>query len=93
MFSILPLSISSAANLYKQLSDQESLNVHAEVVALQQRLGITYKDASHRLYMAELEKLKAADSAHKAFKNIDNRLETYLSNLNMRFANEGANAD
>ena len=39
--------------------------------------------------MAELEKLKAADLAHKAFKNLDNRLETYLKSLNMCFADAG----
>ena len=36
-------------------------------MALQERLGITYKDASHRLYMAELEKLKADERMYKAF--------------------------
>ena len=63
-----PLWISAAADPSKQLSDHKCLTLHAEVVALQQHLGITYKDASHQLYMAELEKLKAADLAHKAFK-------------------------
>lgn len=40
--------------------------LHAEVKALQDRLGIAYKDASHRLYMAEIAKLKAEDIALKS---------------------------
>ena len=39
--------------------------------------------------MAELKKLKAADLAHKAFKNLDNCLETYLKTLNMHFTDAG----
>lgn len=34
------------------------LNLHAEVIALQKRYGLSYKDAAHRLYMAEVEKIK-----------------------------------
>jgi len=37
------------------------------VISLQNRLGISYKDASHRLYMAEIEKLKADRKIFKAF--------------------------
>ena len=40
---------------------------HAEVLALQDWLGISYKDASHRLYMAELEKAMADQCMFKAF--------------------------
>jgi hypothetical protein len=47
------------------LTDREYLTLHAEVKALQERLGISYKDASHRLYMAEVEKLKVDDGARK----------------------------
>jgi hypothetical protein len=41
--------------------------LHAEVKALQATLGISYKDAVHRLFMAETERVKKADSAAKAF--------------------------
>jgi hypothetical protein len=34
------------------------LNLHAEVKALQNMYGLSYKDAGHRLYMTEVEKLK-----------------------------------
>ena len=70
------------------MSNQENLMLHAEVVALQQKLGISYKDASHQLYMAELEKLKVADEAHKAFKNLDKRLTELLEYHNEHFGHD-----
>ncbi|KAF8811076.1 hypothetical protein BYT27DRAFT_7018481, partial [Phlegmacium glaucopus] len=51
-------------------SDWERLSAHAEVLALQERLGISYKNASHRLYMAELERLKSDEKMHTAFVNL-----------------------
>ena len=50
-------------------SDRERLLAHAEVLALRERLGISYKDAAHRLYMAEVERLKADEKLHKGFAN------------------------
>ena len=78
----------SSSRVKQQLSDQENLTLHAEVVALQQKLGISYKDASHRLYMAELEKLKVADETHKAFKNLDKRLTELLEYHNEHFGHD-----
>ena len=43
------------------------MSAHAEILELQNRLGISYKDASHRLYMAEMEKLKVKQKTIKAF--------------------------
>lgn len=37
------------------------------MIALQDRLGISYKDAAHRLYMAEIEILKAEENVFKSF--------------------------
>ena len=37
--------------------------LHADVMSLTQQLGLSYKDAAHRLYSAEIERLKMADSA------------------------------
>ena len=37
------------------------------------------------MYIAELEKLKVTEASHKAFKNLDKRIESYLENLNTRF--------
>ena len=38
---------------------------HAEILALQEWLGLSYKDAAHCLYMAEMERLKADESSYK----------------------------
>ena len=62
--------------------------MHAEVIALQDKLGISYKDASHCLYMAEIEKLALADANHKAFRNLDTRIEQYLLDINEHFGAE-----
>jgi len=67
---------------FQQLSDQENLLLHAEVLALQETLGISYKDASHRLYLAELEKLKVADEKYKAFKNLETRISKFVADIN-----------
>jgi hypothetical protein len=50
-------------------------------VALQEKLGISYKDAAHRLYIAELEKLKVHDLASKAFENLEKRIDSYIVSL------------
>ena len=59
--------------------------LHAEVLALQEMLGISYKDASHHLYLAELEKLKVADEKHKAFKNLGHHLGRVIDGINEDF--------
>jgi hypothetical protein len=51
-------------------SDRERLLAHAEVLALQAKLGISYKDAAHRLYMAELERLKVDQKMYRAFNTL-----------------------
>lgn len=38
-------------------------------------LGISYKDAAHRLYMAEIERLKLTDSAAKGLSVLKERIE------------------
>jgi hypothetical protein len=57
--------------VFQESSDRERLSAHAEVLALQDRLGISYKDASHRLYMAEVERLKSDENMNKAFANVE----------------------
>jgi hypothetical protein len=83
----------ASSRVEQQLSDQENLILHAEVVALQQKLGISYKDASHRLYMGELEKLKVADETHKAFKNLDKRITGLLEYHNENFGDDSSAID
>jgi len=54
------------------------MSAHAEVLALQQRLGLSYKDAAHRLFMAEFEKLKADEKLYKSFANLKGSIEKVL---------------
>ncbi|KAF8805952.1 hypothetical protein BYT27DRAFT_7103388 [Phlegmacium glaucopus] len=66
------------------LTERECLGLHAEIKSLQERLGISYKDASHHLYMAELEKLKAEKDASKAFSNLMMRTERAVKMFNQK---------
>lgn len=50
------------------------LTLDTEVLALRERLGASYKDASHRLYMAEYEKLKADSRAQKTFAGLTHQV-------------------
>ena len=76
MFPPVPVSCfkfwMGSADKFQGASDRERLSAHSEVVALQQRLGISYKDASHRLYMAELEKVKRDQYIYKSFTILEN---------------------
>lgn len=44
--------------------------------ALQKTLGISYKDAAHRLFLAEVERVKKTDSAEKSFSAIQQSLQS-----------------
>lgn len=68
------------------------MTLHADVLALQDRWGISYKDASHRLYMAEVEKLKVNAKCHKAVENVASHAEDVLKNI-MNELKKVANAD
>jgi hypothetical protein len=50
-------------------------------LALQEWLGISYKDTSHQLYMAELEKAKSDEIMHKAFVNLQILTEEALERV------------
>jgi hypothetical protein len=56
------------------------LRLHSKIIALTTRLGISYKDAAHRLYMAEIERLKMADSAARSFAMIKQRIDNMIEN-------------
>lgn len=59
----------------KSLSDPEILSLLAEAKTLQHRYGISLKDACHRLYLAEISKLEAVDTAEKTMAVIRSRLD------------------
>jgi hypothetical protein len=56
----------------------EALTLHAEVKALQNRLGISYKDAAHRLYSAEVSKMKALKELTNSFQFIRRSIDIIL---------------
>jgi hypothetical protein len=69
----------------QKLTDRELLNCHAEVKALQNQLGTSYKDASHRLYMAKVKKLEQQDVTLKTFATVKERMESNLQSFQHRF--------
>ena len=69
----------SGSNPSQGHSERERLLLHAEVKALQDYLGISYKDAAHRLFLAEVERVKKADSAEKSFRSIRCSLESLVT--------------
>ena len=52
---------------------------HAEVMSLRDHLGISYKDAYHHLYLAELERLKAERVCLFGLERFDQDIEDALS--------------
>jgi hypothetical protein len=70
----------------QDLTDRELLSCHAEVKALQDQLGTSYKDASHRLYMAEVEKLEQQDITLKTYATLKERVENKLKSFEMRLS-------
>jgi hypothetical protein len=56
------------------------LELHAEVKALQARLGISYKDAAHRLYMAEIAKLNSEKDAEASMMKIKEIIDNTVIN-------------
>lgn len=60
-------------------SERERHLLHAEVKALQVSLGLSYKDAAHRLFLAEVERVKKADSAEKSFAAIRRSLQSLVT--------------
>lgn len=61
------------------------MGLHADIMTLRDTLGISYKDASHRLYMAEWEKLKIDDRLHKAYQLLNKRTHDAVVNLQEKF--------
>jgi hypothetical protein len=51
---------------------------YAEVKALQKQLGLSYKDAAHRLYMAELESIRKSHSAAQYLDHLQGRVDAIM---------------
>jgi hypothetical protein len=73
--------------LLQILTDRELLGCHAEVKALQNNLGTSYKDASHRLYMAEVETLEQQDIMLCTYATLEKRMECDMKSFKRRLSN------
>jgi hypothetical protein len=71
---------------------REMMGLHAEIVSLRETLGISYKDASHRLYMTEWAKLKTDERTHKAFEVLRGRTRDALVSFQTRLGQLGGNS-
>ena len=65
------------------------MGLHAKVMSLCETLGISYKDACHRLYMAECDKLKTDDRTQKAFSILTQCTRMALSSFQERLGQLG----
>jgi len=54
------------------------LALHAKLRALQQELGLSYKNSAHRLFLAEVKKQKEQDKAKKVFSAIRQRIDSIM---------------
>jgi hypothetical protein len=61
------------------MTQRELLGLHAEVKALQGQFGISYKDAAHRLYHAEVQKLSALTDCEAALSEIHKGVDYIIS--------------
>jgi hypothetical protein len=60
------------------------LTIHAEVKAMQEKYGLSYKDAAHRLYHSEVQKLKAEDIAYRSMQEMNQQNSSIVQDLQMR---------
>lgn len=49
--------------------------MHAEVLTVREQWGLSYEDAAHRLYMAEVRKLEVLREAEHAFEALRERVD------------------
>ena len=60
---------------------------HAEILALKQKYGLSYKDAAHCLYHSEVQKLNAEDEAYAMIselrRQVDDIVEKDVKNMIM----------
>ena len=63
------------------------MGCHAEVKALQNNLGTSYKYASHRLYMAEVETLEQQDIMLHTYVTLKKRMEWDMKSFEWRLSN------
>ncbi|KAF9471419.1 hypothetical protein BDN70DRAFT_901365 [Pholiota conissans] len=62
------------------ISEQEVLSLHAEIEAVQQRYGITFKDAAQRLFMSEVACVQSHFNAMQGFASTSERIRNTMLN-------------
>lgn len=66
---------------HQSLTERELLAVHAEIKALQQQHGLSYKDAAHRLYHSEVQKLRVEDDACKVISGLREHIDILSTDI------------
>jgi len=61
-------------------SDREALYLHGQILSMQERLGLSYKDAAHRLYLAEVARLEVEQEAMNGIEGIQERVDNAIFN-------------
>jgi hypothetical protein len=64
---------------HQSLTERELLVLHAEIKALQHQHGLSYKDAAHRLYHSEVQKLRVEDEACKAISGLRQQVDMLIT--------------
>ena len=64
----------------QSLTERELLIAHAEIEALKEKYGLSYKDAAHSLYHSELNKLNADDNAYHIMADAVEQLDGVVEN-------------
>jgi hypothetical protein len=59
------------------------LSLHAEIKALQELYGISYKDAAHRLYHAELQTLAALTDSEEILNTVHKELDNAIADASL----------
>ena len=76
--SDFPNSKHAYLGFFKGLSKREWLALHAEIKAMQDQYGLSYKDSAHRVYLAEQARLQALTNTHNAVLMIRERGDKIL---------------
>ena len=64
----------------QSLTERELLIAHAEIEALKEKYSLSYKDAAHRLYHSELNKLNADDNTYHIMADAVEQLDGVVEN-------------
>ena len=61
------------------MTARKMMTLHADIMSLQESLGISYKNASHQLYMSKWKQLRVDGKTDRAFSGLTKRLQASLT--------------